>query len=245
MERPERGRERPRGKGRKIPSGRRTGEPARPAAGERGRNRRSRCQDHPGLPARPTSRWWGAVASSRWLLPALALTACPAAGAVSAGARPGPWLGRSSVSWSSLWPLRQDAHGARRPACPGATSLGAAAQGGPARPVDPGPFQQCWRRRPGAHASHAQRAGPHRGRGLLAAGRRSRSTDHGLGGGGWWGLLPRLFDRFLVVSRFSAATLGGWPGAWVIMPGRWRSSSSPGRPARSGAWPPYPLSAAR
>jgi glycosyltransferase involved in cell wall biosynthesis len=32
-------------------------------------------------------------------------------------------------------------------------------------------------------------------------------TDHGLGGGGWLGLLPRLFDRFLTVSRFSAETL--------------------------------------
>jgi glycosyltransferase involved in cell wall biosynthesis len=32
-------------------------------------------------------------------------------------------------------------------------------------------------------------------------------TDHGLGGGGWAGLLPRMVDRFLVVSRFSAETL--------------------------------------
>ncbi len=34
------------------------------------------------------------------------------------------------------------------------------------------------------------------------------TTDHGLGGGGWWGLLPRMFDGFLAVSRFSADTLG-------------------------------------
>jgi glycosyltransferase involved in cell wall biosynthesis len=32
-------------------------------------------------------------------------------------------------------------------------------------------------------------------------------TDHGLGGGGWAGLLPRLFDAFLTVSRYSAETL--------------------------------------
>jgi len=32
-------------------------------------------------------------------------------------------------------------------------------------------------------------------------------TDHGLGGGGWWGLLPRMFDAFLPVSEFSARTL--------------------------------------
>ncbi len=40
-----------------------------------------------------------------------------------------------------------------------------------------------------------------RGRGLV-------TTDHGLGGGGWLGVLPALFDRFLTVSRFSAAVLG-------------------------------------
>ena len=39
-------------------------------------------------------------------------------------------------------------------------------------------------------------------------GQRLVTTDHGLGGGGWFGLLPALFDRFLTVSRFSAAVLG-------------------------------------
>jgi glycosyltransferase involved in cell wall biosynthesis len=34
------------------------------------------------------------------------------------------------------------------------------------------------------------------------------ATDHGLGGGGWAGALPRLFDRFLTVSGYSAQTLG-------------------------------------
>ena len=33
-------------------------------------------------------------------------------------------------------------------------------------------------------------------------------TDHGLGGGDWAGLLPRLFDRFLTVSAYSARQLG-------------------------------------
>jgi glycosyltransferase involved in cell wall biosynthesis len=32
-------------------------------------------------------------------------------------------------------------------------------------------------------------------------------TDHGLGGGDWGGLLPRLFDRFLTVSAYSARNL--------------------------------------
>ena len=39
-------------------------------------------------------------------------------------------------------------------------------------------------------------------------GRRLAVTDHGLGGGGWAGLLPRLFHRFLTVSRYSAEVLG-------------------------------------
>src|SRR5690242_16436571 len=36
-------------------------------------------------------------------------------------------------------------------------------------------------------------------------------TDHGLPGGDWGGLLPRLFDRFLPVSRYSAHVLGAPP----------------------------------
>jgi glycosyltransferase involved in cell wall biosynthesis len=45
-----------------------------------------------------------------------------------------------------------------------------------------------------------------------ARGQRLVMTDHGLGGGGWFGLLPALFDRFLTVSRFSASVLGVPPG---------------------------------
>src|ERR687897_1738380 len=40
-----------------------------------------------------------------------------------------------------------------------------------------------------------------------ARGIRSAVTDHGLGGGKWAGLLPRLFDRFLTVSAYSAREL--------------------------------------
>ena len=36
-------------------------------------------------------------------------------------------------------------------------------------------------------------------------------TDHGLGGGGWLGLLPKMFDAFLTVSEFSAKTLRAPP----------------------------------
>jgi glycosyltransferase involved in cell wall biosynthesis len=38
-------------------------------------------------------------------------------------------------------------------------------------------------------------------------GNRTAVTDHGLGGGDWAGLLPRLFDRFLTVSAYSALQL--------------------------------------
>ena len=42
-------------------------------------------------------------------------------------------------------------------------------------------------------------------------GRRLVVTDHGLSGGDWAGLLPRLFDRFLTVSRYSAEQLDAPP----------------------------------
>lgn len=42
----------------------------------------------------------------------------------------------------------------------------------------------------------------------LATGRRRVTTDHGLGGGGWAGLLPDMFQRFLTVSEFSGEVSG-------------------------------------
>jgi glycosyltransferase involved in cell wall biosynthesis len=45
------------------------------------------------------------------------------------------------------------------------------------------------------------------------------TTDHGLGGDGSRGLLPRLFDRFLTVSRYSAATLRAPPAKTRIVYG--------------------------
>jgi glycosyltransferase involved in cell wall biosynthesis len=58
--------------------------------------------------------------------------------------------------------------------------------------------------------THHLRSVPSRMAALAAVGRRQAvvTTDHGLGGGGWGGLLPALFDRFLTVSASSAATLG-------------------------------------
>ena len=44
-------------------------------------------------------------------------------------------------------------------------------------------------------------------------------TDHGLGGGDWAGLLPRLFDRFLTVSAYSARQLGAPPSRTRVVYG--------------------------
>jgi glycosyltransferase involved in cell wall biosynthesis len=57
--------------------------------------------------------------------------------------------------------------------------------------------------------THHLRSAPSRIAAVLAnmRGQHLVTTDHGLGGGGWWGALPRLFDRFLTVSRYAAATL--------------------------------------
>ena len=61
--------------------------------------------------------------------------------------------------------------------------------------------------------THHMRSAPSRLAALTARGlgRPAVVTDHGLGGGDWGGLLPRLFARFLCVSRFSAATLAAPP----------------------------------
>ena len=80
-------------------------------------------------------------------------------------------------------------------------------RGHPAHPVARG-FTEAIRDADIVHV-HQMRAAPSR---LAALSGRVRGqklvvTDHGLGGGGWAGILPRLFDRFLVVSRYSAETL--------------------------------------
>jgi glycosyltransferase involved in cell wall biosynthesis len=57
--------------------------------------------------------------------------------------------------------------------------------------------------------AHQLRSAPSRLAALNARLRdiRTAVTDHGLGGGNWAGLLPRLFDRFLTVSAYSAREL--------------------------------------
>jgi glycosyltransferase involved in cell wall biosynthesis len=58
--------------------------------------------------------------------------------------------------------------------------------------------------------THHLRSTPSRVAAIVAAVRRSRIvvTDHGLAGSDWLGLLPRLFDRLLAVSSYSASIIG-------------------------------------
>jgi glycosyltransferase involved in cell wall biosynthesis len=80
-------------------------------------------------------------------------------------------------------------------------------RGHPAHPVAP---QLAWSLG-GAEIvhTHQMRSAPSRLAAVIAAaaGQHRVTTDHGLGGGGWGGLLPLMFERFLTVSRFSANNL--------------------------------------
>ena len=79
--------------------------------------------------------------------------------------------------------------------------------GHPAHPLAPGLGHAL----AGAHVVHTHhlRSAPSRLAALNARVRRipTAVTDHGLGGGDWAGLLPRLFNRFLTVSAYSAREL--------------------------------------
>jgi glycosyltransferase involved in cell wall biosynthesis len=69
--------------------------------------------------------------------------------------------------------------------------------------------------------THHLRSTPSRLAALVARlrGTRAAVTDHGLAGGDWAGLLPRLFDRFLTVSAYSARQLGAPPSRTRIVYG--------------------------
>jgi glycosyltransferase involved in cell wall biosynthesis len=79
--------------------------------------------------------------------------------------------------------------------------------GHPAHPLAPGLVRAL----AGADLIHTHhlRSAPSRLAALSARlrGQRLVVTDHGLQGGDWAGLLPRLFDRFLMVSAYSAREL--------------------------------------
>jgi glycosyltransferase involved in cell wall biosynthesis len=69
--------------------------------------------------------------------------------------------------------------------------------------------------------THHLRSTSSRVAGLLGRVRRRATvvTDHGLGGGDWFGLLPRLFDRLLAVSRYSASLLDFPPAKTTVVYG--------------------------
>jgi glycosyltransferase involved in cell wall biosynthesis len=83
--------------------------------------------------------------------------------------------------------------------------------GHPAHPVAPD-LPAALRHADLVHTHHL-RSTPSRVAALAARARRQRLvvTDHGLQGGDWAGLLPRLFDRFLAVSAYSARELHSPP----------------------------------
>ena len=69
--------------------------------------------------------------------------------------------------------------------------------------------------------THHLRSTPSRMAAITArlAGQRLAVTDHGLDGRDWGGLLPRLFDHFLTVSRYSAQTLRAPPTKTTVIYG--------------------------
>jgi alpha-maltose-1-phosphate synthase len=69
--------------------------------------------------------------------------------------------------------------------------------------------------------THQPRSAPSRLAAVVSTLRRKPlvTTDHGLGGGGWYGLLPAMFHRFLTVSAYSAQTLQAPPGKTRVIYG--------------------------
>ena len=69
--------------------------------------------------------------------------------------------------------------------------------------------------------THHMRSAPSRIAALVARARGSAAvtTDHGLQGGTWGGALPALFERFLMVSEYSAGELGAPPSRTRVIYG--------------------------
>jgi glycosyltransferase involved in cell wall biosynthesis len=84
-------------------------------------------------------------------------------------------------------------------------------QGHPAHPISPGLFAAV--AKADIVHTHHTRSFPSRMAAMAAHLQRKAivTTDHGLRGSNWGGLLQRLFDRFLMVSSYSAKELGSPP----------------------------------
>ena len=111
------------------------------------------------------------------------------------------------------------------------------AGGHPAHPIAPG-LAAAVARAEIVHTHH-MRSTPRRLAALAGRvlGRRVVTTDHGLQGGDWAGFLPRLFNRFLLVSAYSARELGVPPRRTRVLFGGanpHRFSPGSGQVSRSG-----------
>src|SRR5215216_1741897 len=119
---------------------------------------------------------------------------------VTFGPRPGRWREPAGLRVRVLRPLHR-------------------LRGHPAQPVAP----QLPRALAGAEIVHAHqfRSLPTRMAAVTARARGAATavTDHGLTGRAWGGLVHRLFDRFLTVSRFSADLLGAPPERTLVIYG--------------------------
>jgi glycosyltransferase involved in cell wall biosynthesis len=119
---------------------------------------------------------------------------------VTFGPRPGRWREPAGLRVRVLRPLHR-------------------LRGHPAQPVAP----QLPRALAGAEIVHAHqfRSLPTRMAAVTARARGAATavTDHGLTGRAWGGLVHRLFDRFLTVSRFSAGLLGAPPERTLVIYG--------------------------
>lgn len=91
--------------------------------------------------------------------------------------------------------------------------------GHPAHPI--APLLPAALRRADVVHTHHMRSAPSRVAALAGRlyGQRVAVTDHGLQGGDWAGLLPRLFHRWLAVSAYSARELGAPPDRTTVIYG--------------------------
>lgn len=107
--------------------------------------------------------------------------------------------------------------------------------GHPAHPIAPG-LVTALRGADVVHTHHLRSAPSRIAAVVGTAHRRAMAvTDHGLGGGDWWGVLPALFHRFLTVSEYSAQVLRApTDRTRVVYGGADTDRFAPGSEQRSG-----------
>ena len=212
--------------------------PARPAGDGRG----SRRSAGPGSPS--VSRAASACVSSTSLRRRSARAACSAAASATRSSWPAPWPpGRLRAD--HLRPAGGPPARAGR-ACACARCRRRLYLGGhPAHPLAPGLFARWRGADRGPHPSYAQRAQPP-GRAERAPARATRlsSPTTGCRAATGRGLLPRLFDRFLTVSAYSARELRAPPARTRVIyggadPARYAPDPAVRRDGRAVRRPPH------